>query len=382
MAHWWMQKVPVKAAVAFLLLQINHKMAMSQVPAAGRLCSNVSASTPKRFPPEWEEHLRTFLVWPASTSVWKSDLPGVRDDVAAIAKAIAKFEPVIVLARSDQVDNAEKVLDINRTTNIEVVPLPVDDLWARDTLPVFIESNGSVIGVDFHFNGWGNKQIHKNDQWVAAKVLEKYEITCVSSPLVGEGGALETDGEGTLLVTESSLVNKNRNPGKTRDQIEQELKDTLGVTKVIWFKGVKGEDITDAHVDAIVRFTSPGVVVINRPHPDTPPNIWSKASDEALEILQSETDAKGRNFTIVELPEPNVTKISGTGDEFLSSYVNYYVANGAVILPQFNDKEADDKAKEILQKLYPTRKMVQVEIDTLASGGGGIHCSTHDQPKI
>ncbi|GAA1959982.1 hypothetical protein GCM10009838_15460 [Catenulispora subtropica] len=240
--------------------------------------------------------------------------------------------------------------------------------------------SGTLTGVDFNFNGWGDKQQHADDAGVARAVLERYRTPRVVAPLVAEGGALETDGQGTLLVTESSLVNDNRNPGKTRDQVEADLKATLGVTKVIWLAGVKGQDITDAHVDCLVRYVAPGVVLLDKTFPGGPPDVWSRSSDQARGVLAQATDARGRKLQVVDLPQPDPDQITGKGDAFVSSYANFFVANGAVVMPKFGDAAADDEARQILGEHFPGRKVVPVQIDAIAAGGGGIHCSTHDMP--
>ncbi|MEU0764224.1 agmatine deiminase family protein [Streptomyces microflavus] len=265
-------------------------------------------------------------------------------------------------------------------SQVEVIPLAVDDMWARDTVPVFVEEGGEVIGVDFNFNGWGEKQEHTNDARVGRTLLTKYGIPRVKAPLVAEGGSFETDGEGTLLITESSIVNENRNPGMSRDAIEADLVDTLGVEKVVWLKGVRGQDITDAHVDSLVRFTAPGVVLLDQAFPGTPPDSWSRAADQAREVLSKATDARGRRFEVIDLPQPDLDRITGEGDDFVSTYANFYVANDSVFMPRFGDRKADDRARGILQEQFPDRDIVPVAIDTVASGGGGIHCATHDQP--
>ncbi|MEU8758824.1 agmatine deiminase family protein [Streptomyces sp. NPDC048659] len=330
----------------------------------------------RRFGAEWDSHTRTFMSWPALVSVWGDDLPSVREDIAGIARAVAEFEAVVMMARPEQVAEAQRACG----AQVEVIPLAVDDLWARDTVPVFVEDDGELIGVDFNFNGWGDKQEHANDAQVGRKLLARYHIPRERAPLVAEGGSFETDGEGTLLITESSIVNVNRNPGKSRAQIEAELIDTLGVEKVVWLAGVRGEDITDAHVDSLVRFTAPGVVLLDQAFPGTPPDSWSRSADQARSVLSKATDARGRRFEIVDLPQPDLDKITGEGADFVSTYANFYVANGSVFLPKFGDTQADARAKGILQEHFPGREVVQLQIDTIASGGGGIHCATHDQP--
>jgi agmatine deiminase len=335
------------------------------VPAAGR-----------RFGAEWEPQARTFMSWPTS-DIWAEQIGAVQGDIARLARAISAFQPVVLLAEPELVGEASAAVG----AGVEVVPIPVNDLWARDTLPVFVEDGGRVRGVDLNFNGWGGKQSPRDaDAVVADAVLARYRLDRIGTRLVGEGGSLETDGEGTLLVTESSLVNANRNPGMSRDRIEAELKALLGVRKVIWFAGVKGQDITDAHVDCLVRFTAPGRVLLDTAFPGGEPDVWSRSADQARSVLSTATDALGRPITVVELPQPDPEKITGTGDEFVSTYLNFYVANKAVFAPRFGDAAADDAAAGILREQFPGREIVQLPIDGIAGGGGGIHCATHDQP--
>lgn len=341
-------------------------------PAAG----SSGAAAGRTFGAEWEHHARTIMSWPASTGIWGEDLPAVQADIARLARAVAGFESVVLLAAPADQGKAQAAVG----SEVEVVPIPTDDLWARDTAPVFVQDAGTVTGVDFNFNGWGGKQRHPNDSRVAAAVLERYRLPRVAASLVAEGGALETDGEGTLLVTESSLVNDNRNPGKDRPQVEAELKQALGVRKVIWLAGVKGQDITDAHVDCLVRYVAPGVVLLDLAFPGGPPDVWSRSAEQARGVLAEATDAAGRRLQVIDLPQPDPDRITGRGDAFVSSYANFYVANGAVFLPKFGDSEADDRARAILGRHFPDREVVLVPIDAIAAGGGGIHCSTHDMP--
>ncbi|MFI6158117.1 agmatine/peptidylarginine deiminase [Kitasatospora sp. NPDC051170] len=337
-------------------------------------------STPgaRRFGAEWEKHLRTVMSWPASESVWGEQLPDVRRDVAGLAQAIAAREPVVLMARPEQVEAAKKACG----SAVEVVPIAVDDLWARDTLPVFVEEGGKVKGVDFNFNGWGGKQQRGNDSKVARAVLAKYGVERVETRLVGEGGSFETDGLGTLMVTESSVVNDNRNPGMSRDQVEAELKKALGVTKVIWLAGVKGKDITDAHVDCLTRFVAPGVVLLDQAFPGGPADVWSRAADQARGVLKNATDATGKKLQVIELQQPDPDKITGRGDAFVSSYMNFYIGTKGVYLPKFGDERADSRAQQTLKQYFPDREIVPVKIDAIAAGGGGIHCATHDIPAL
>ncbi|MYW62744.1 agmatine deiminase family protein [Streptomyces sp. SID8379] len=326
------------------------------------------------------------MSWPALASVWDEDLDAVRADIARVARAIGAYEPVVMMARPEQRAAAQRACG----AQVDVIPLMVDGLWARDTVPVFAEEPGEpeesgesadrVLGVDLNFSGWGGQQTHEHDALVGRRLLAAYDIARTVAPLVAEGGSFETDGEGTLLVTESSVVNRNRNPGKSRDRVEAELRSSLGVTRVIWLKGVKGQDITDAHVDSIARFAAPGVVLVDQAFPGSPPDVWSRAADQARRVIEESTDARGRRLEVTDLPQPDLDEITGDGDDFVSTYANFYVANDAVFMPRFGDTKADDRARGILQDHFPDRDIVPVRIDAIASGGGGIHCATREQP--
>ncbi|MFI5663329.1 agmatine deiminase family protein [Streptomyces sp. NPDC051684] len=328
-----------------------------------------------RMPDEAHPHELTYMAWP-TRRIWGADTAGVRADIAGIARAVAAFEPVALLANERDVAAARKACG----SGVEVVPIPVDDLWMRDTGPNFVvRDDGGIAGVDLNFNGWGGKQAHRRDGDVAREILADADIRRIRAPITGEGGSIEVDGRGTLMATESSLVNANRNPGRSRADIERALEELFGVTTVIWVDGVRGEDITDHHIDALARFSEPGVVVVSTPDDEAPRDVWTDAHDQARGVLDKAVDARGRRPEIVELPEP--VDIGRRGAGFLASYVNYYVVNGGVVMPRFGDRRADREAAAIVRELYPGREVVQVSVDTLGEGGGGIHCSTQQLPK-
>ncbi|QIY59219.1 agmatine deiminase family protein [Streptomyces sp. RPA4-5] len=326
-----------------------------------------------RLPDEAHPHEATYMSWP-SRRIWGPDTAGVRADIARLARTVAEFEPVRLLAGDRDAKAAQRACG----SGVEVMPVPVDDLWMRDTGPVFVLGPDGVAGVDLNFNGWGGKQEHGHDRRVARAILADARIPRIKAPLISEGGAVEGDGRGTLMVAESSLVNDNRNPGKTRADLERELKDLFGATKVIWVKGVKGKDITDYHIDALARFSAPGVVVLSTPAKGAPRNAFTAAYEQARSVLDRAVDAGGKRIEVVELPEP--ADFGRRGKEFLACYVNYYVANGAVVMPRFGDRKADSRAAAILREQYPGRKVVQVPVDNIGEGGGGIHCSTQQLP--
>ncbi|MFF3568218.1 agmatine deiminase family protein [Nocardia jiangxiensis] len=329
-------------------------------------------------PAESAPHARTWLAWPAKESVWEELLPAARADVARLAHAIAEHEPVALLARREHVEDARQVVG----DGVKVVSAPLDDLWVRDTGATFVKApGGDVVGIDFNFNGWGQKAEYHLDARVARKMLEYEGIERVVAPIVAEGGSLEVDGEGTLLATESSLVNPTRNPDSDHDAIERALGDLLGVRKVVWLQGVAGREVTDCHVDAVARFARPGTVVVDLPVDPDRDDVFARAAARAREILREATDAAGRSFEVIELPQPNRADMPGTrGAEFLYTYVHFYVGNDAVYMPAYGDRHGDDRAAGILADAFPGREIVPVEFNAVAEGGGGIHAATQQQP--
>ncbi len=329
-------------------------------------------------PAEWSRHRRTLTAWPDQSSQKDAEiLEGAERDVAAIANAITEFEPVTMLCRPGNVARAQKLL----LPSIEIQEMEVDELWLRDTGPVFVKNaEGKVLGVDFNFNYWGAKYAGTVDPTVARSVLSHDGTERVQAPLVAEGGGIEVDGEGTLLMTESSVINDNRNPGQTKEQLEEHLKILLGVQKIIWLKGLRGYDITDAHVDATARFASPGRVILNRPA-KAAKQAFIDAWEDDKRVLAREKDAKGRSLEVIELEEADPTPFDGDEYETCLSYLNYLVVNGGLIMPEFGDKVADERAFALLRQLFPDRKVVQVRLNSLRRLGGGIHCATQQQPE-
>lgn len=340
-----------------------------------------SSASGWRMPAEETEHERTWMCWPSSEEVWGESLTGVQDAIVRIATAVAAFEPVTMLARADQVDSLKERLG----QEIEVVEAPVDDLWARDTLPNFViregeDGTGELAAGRVRFNGWGNKQIHEGDAQLAAIVAGLLDVELINSGLVGEGGGLEVDGAGSVLAAESSWVNENRNPALDRDEIEAELLALLGGDRFIWVDGLAGEDITDGHIDTLARFVDEQTIVVDRPAFDEPGDPWVEVAARTRDQITEARTADGDPYEVIEVVQPASPR--GSGDSFLATYMNYYVCNGAVIAPEFGDVEADEAAREVLEALFPDREIVQVNIDEVAAGGGGIHCATMQQPAI
>ncbi|MEG3640121.1 agmatine deiminase family protein [Magnetococcus sp. PR-3] len=343
------------------------------------LANSALAGTPKGFyaPAEDAPHARTWMCWPMlPEDAEGSDLAYVEEvqlTLARLAQTIAQYEPVTLCA-----DRAEHALIRELCgPDVQLVHIPTDDMWARDSGPVFVRNPAGVkAAVDFNFNGWGGKQPVPSDKHVAGAIADHLGCHYFKANIVGEGGGLEYDGDGTLILTESCWVNPNRNPRHSRQEIERELKKLLGVQKVIWIPGLAGEDITDGHVDGLLRFVRPGVVMTSLfPHDDSEQSL---ADAEAVEILQRATDARGRALQMVEIPAAEDP--ANSSEELFTGYANYYVGNGALFTPRFGDKFADRYAKRTLGKLFPDRKIVMLDVDRIYENGGGIHCVTQQEP--
>lgn len=330
-------------------------------------------------PVEDVRHTRTWMAWPDSTSIWGNKLSGVQADIALIARTIAKYEPVVLCANSG---SAAKARSMCGSTVTVITSIPVDDAWTRDSGPVFrTDGQGGLDAVGLNFNGWGNKQTHAKDALVAERIAAYVGVPFTRAALVGEGGAIEQDGAGTLMATRSSLVNRNRNPGKSERQIEAAMCAAYGASKVIWFDGVRGQDITDDHVDATSRFLAPGEALVQMPL-STDNDAYARDARQQYSILSTSTTATGAPMDAMRLQGPDYNKIRSTNPDFLASYANFYLCNGAVISAHFGDTRADAAAKATLARLYPDRVVEQLNIDRLGTGGGGIHCVTQQQPAV
>lgn len=336
---------------------------------------------PWYMPDESAPHTRTWMSFIASYEIWaERQVPEVQRNLASIGRTIAKYEPISLLVRPKDYRLAVKLLgglDAHKHP-IELIEFNMNDLWMRDTGPSFvIDGDGNKAAVNFNFNGWGEDQDYEHDAKVAGFVAKQAGVESIRSSLILEGGCFEVDGEGTAIMTESCILNDNRNPGRSKDDVEAELKERLGLDKIIWLKGIKGKDITDGHTDFYARFAKPGVVVVSR---DTDKSSYDyKITRDNIKILKSATDAKGQPLELVILDTPwDINTRLGTED-FAAGYVGYYVCNGAVILQKFGDRKADKTAKEKLAEVFPDHVIEQIAIDGIASGGGSIHCATQQE---
>lgn len=349
-------------------------------------------------PGEFEPHRGCIMIWPRRPGSWPFDAREARKAFAQIAEAIADSEQVVMLAGEDVMDSARRML----SDRIQVVQMESDDAWARDVGPTFVvNEHGHVRGIDWQFNAWGGLVDGLYTDWarddlVAGTFLEQFGYPAYDARhFVLEGGAIHSDGEGTLLVTERCLLSAGRNPSLGRMEIEEQLKNYLGAEKVIWLPYGIYQDETNEHVDNVCAFVRPGEVVLAWTDDKNDPQYEMSLAD--LTLLEQETDAKGRHFTIHKLPIPKVPvcireeELSGfvfepgedqreAGERLAASYVNFYISNGGVIVPQFGD-EHDKAAVRILGECFPERKIYPIYARDIIVGGGNIHCITQQIPK-
>jgi len=331
------------------------------------------------FPAEWEQHRRTWMCWPARGECFggAEGILRAKQAYARVARAISSFEPVTLAARPYEVAEAR----LATGGKVDVVEMPLDDSWARDFGPTFLKNGmGRLAGVQWEFNAWGRKyHPYANDAVFASRVTEAIGARVYTAPLVCEGGALHSDGKGTVLTTEQCLLNPNRNPGLSKREIEELLEAYLGARSVIWLGDGFSDMETDGHIDNIACFAGPGRVILGVPparsHPDYIP------VQDALQRLTAVRDAEGRPLEIVELPQPKKQRLSWAGQLLSASYVNFYLVNGALIMPAFDDPN-DEAARTILAQCFPGRDIMQIDALDIVQGGGGIHCITQQEPAV
>ena len=357
---------------------------------------NPLPSTPRqdgfRMPAEFEPHAGTWMLWPERPDVWRNRARFAQQAYCEVAAAIARFEPVWMGVSAQSYATARQMLP----ASVEVIRLDYNDAWARDNGPTFvINDSGEVRGVDWDFNAWGELYADfEQDAQLAREILALRGLARYKCNLVAEGGGLHVDGEGTLLLTEQCILNKNRNPTLSKTFVENQLKEYLNVEKVIWIKEGSYGDETDGHIDALCCFVRPGVIALTWTDDESDPqHAIVKA---AYEQLARATDARGRTFEIVKLSQPapmystqedadGIQRKPGTlprlaNENIGASYINYYVANGGVIVPTYNDP-MDEQAIATLQALYPNREVVGVYAREILLGGGMVHCITQQQPQ-
>jgi agmatine deiminase len=346
-------------------------------------------------PAEWAPHAGCWMIWPERPDNWRLGAKPAQRAFTAVATAISRFEPVTMMVSAGQFANARALLP----AAVRIVEVSTNDAWCRDVGASFLLGPGGALGgVDWPFNAWGGLRNGLYFPWdlddaVAAKMLQMERAARYRAPLIVEGGAIHVDGEGTVLVTEACLLNDDRNPGAERQDVERMLKDYLGASHVIWLgQGVPGDE-TGGHIDNIACFVRPGTVLLTWCNDPADPHY--AASRDAEARLLGATDAQGRRLTIEKIPMPTPMFFSEeeaagidaggsgmvrrAGERLAASYVNFYIANGAIIAPEFG-VPTDAAAREVLANLFPDREIVMIPGREILLGGGNIHCITQQQP--
>jgi agmatine deiminase len=355
---------------------------------------SIPAADGYRMPGEFEPHSGCWMAWPERPDNWRLGAGPAQEAYAAVAEAITASEPVSIAVSDRQFERCRAMV----APPVRVVEITTDDAWMRDTGPTFVLGGGGRRGVDWRFNAWGGLEgglyaSWDHDQRVAQKVLEIEAADRYRAPIVLEGGAIHVDGEGTVIATEECLLNHNRNPTFSREQIERVLFEYLGAEKVIWLGAGVYNDETDGHVDNLACFARPGVVLLTWTDDQADPQ--HAISRDARERLDAATDASGRSLEVIRLPSPGpltmtaeeaagVVGASGTrprraGDRLAASYVNFYLGTERVVMPLLDDRY-DDEAGEILRRCFPEREVVGVPAREILLGGGGVHCITQQVP--
>ncbi len=346
------------------------------------------------FPAEWAPHDAVWVGWPSAADLWLDDLAPAQEEVASLVRAIIhpdpedpslKGEGVHLVFRGDEARlQAEGHFDTDiKAGHVEIIEAPIGDIWLRDTGPVFLQRNGALLGARFQFNGWGGRFVLPSDEKIREIICDHLGVNVAMSPLVLEGGAIDTDGEGALLTTRQCLLNPNRNPGLSEEEVEAALRTALGVEKIIWLDEGLTNDHTDGHIDNIARFVAPGKVVCMRPTGDDDPNKEIYA--DILRTLHGQTDAGGRPLEIIEAPSPGLVT-DEEGAPVPASHMNFYVANHSLIAPIYarNDEQeaAAELAMETLADCFDRPHVYAIDARHLLTGGGSFHCITQQQPSL
>jgi agmatine deiminase len=345
-------------------------------------------------PAEWAPHEAVWMLWPYRADNWRESGRPAQHNYAAVAEAISAVTPVFMGVPADQIEQAKRILP----ANVTIVSMESDDAWVRDCGPtVVINDQGERRGVDWIFTAWGGLKgglyyPWDKDEQVAPQICAHHKFKRYQAPLVIEGGGIHTDGDGTCLVTEEVQLNPDRNPALTKQQIEDFLRDYMNVDKVIWLPLGVFEDETSGHIDNMCCFARPGEVILTWTEDKKDPQY--ERSMKALEVLERETDAKGRKFKVNKIHQPGPLTITeeeaatiqaspgmnrAAGHRLAGSYVNFLITNGRVILPQL-DPKTDEAAVKQMQSIFPEHQVVGVPAREILLGGGNIHCITQQIP--
>lgn len=335
-------------------------------------------STPRdlgfAMPPEWAPHAATWLGWPQDDDLWFGHLAGVRGEFAQLVSTIARFEPVHLIVRDEESeqDARTRLIDSNVTYHRQAL----DDVWLRDSGPIFIQRGQEVSLINWRFDAWGGKFEYQHDNQVPEFVAQTLQMSHWDRPEVLEGGGLEVNGAGVGLTTRSCFLTPTRNPGMTEADYAALLRETLGIDKLLWLSGGLENDHTDGHIDTITRFVDVATIVTSVT--DDPGDANFAVMQQNLAALREMTDLDGHPFKIVELPLP-AARLEGAEGRLPPTYANFYIGNGFVVVPQYGDAN-DREALEILRPLFAGREMIGLPSRQLIEGGGSFHCVTQQQP--
>ena len=335
-------------------------------------------------PAEWMPHASVWTAYPADNDEWLGHLEAVRTEFAAFVDTLSRFELVNLIVRDQETENHARA----RITSQNVVfhRFAHNDVWLRDCAPIFVTKDSEVGATDWEFNGWGMKFDAALDNQIPDFVASFLGTLAFKTGIVMEGGSLEVNGAGMALTTRQCLHSKFRNPTLTETDLENALRDYLGIQKVLWLENGLEGDHTDGHIDTITRFVSENTIITCVCEDQSDPNF--KTMQENLERLKTFTNLAGNPFTVLELPLPK-NRLEHTGDiardqgllgeRLPPTYANFYIANGAVIVPTYGDPN-DGRALEILKPLFPERSVIGLSSRAIINGGGSFHCVTQQQP--
>jgi agmatine deiminase len=333
-------------------------------------------------PAEWTKQEAIWLTWPKNRVTWPGRVIQVQEVYLQLIEIIGSYQRVRLLVDDEKAESVVRsYLSEAKVSlrNLEFFHIATVDAWIRDYGPTFVIKEKKLGMIHWIFNAWGNKYEElKKDTRVPELIQKKLNIPFFAPPIILEGGSIEVDGEGTVLVTEQCLLNKNRNPTLTKEKIEKTLSEYLNVSKILWLKsGIEGDD-TDGHIDDITRFVSPSVVVTSVEDSVSDSNYLPLK--ENYDRLISMTDAKNRSLIVVKLPMPQ--KIKNSKKQPLpASYANFLITNKVILVPIFGQKN-DERALSILKELFPSREVLGIKSNDLILGGGTIHCLSQQQPAI
>jgi agmatine deiminase len=334
-----------------------------------------------RMPPEWEPHEATWISWPFDDELWEGYLEPVRNDVAGLVALIARFEPVRLNVRDEECERDAKARLGKkgvRMDRIQFHVMPLNDAWFRDNGPLFVRNEaGKVALTDWVFNAWGEKYSPWDaDDAAPERVAQALGMQRFEVPVVLEGGALEVNSQGVCLTTRSCLLSQHRNPEMTQNEYERVLHEQLGLKHICWLEGGMKDDHTDGHIDTIVRFADDKTILCTLEEDEADPNHSTLLHN--YQLLQNMRDHEGNPFDIVRLPTP-VKKPTLGGKRLPLTYANFYVGNGFVAVPTYDDRN-DERALEIIRGCFSGREVVGLPAVGLITGGGAFHCITQQQP--